>query len=367
MNKIEDFVPNWTSAPGDTIADILRQKDLSTMAFANAVGLTPKATDDLIQGRATITIAMARRLSQVLGASVGFWMSRDVQYRQDAQRLDEKNEQAWLREIPLGDMIIFGWITPTPYPYEELAASLSFFKVASVSDWRQRYASLHEVTAFRTSPSLDSSPASVAAWLRQGEIEAEEIDCKPWQPERFADSLTGIKSLTRYKDPNRFVPELQRICSESGVAVVIVRTPSGCRASGATRFVSPQKAILQLSFRYLTDDHFWFTFFHEAGHLLLHDERKLFPGALDRKLTWILEGLGPDSSKEEQQANDFAARCLIPDKTGLLELPTTQTEVLRFAHRQGIAPGIVVGQLQHLGRLDFEQLNGLKRRFTWDG
>ena len=368
MNKSEEFIPSWSSAPGDTMLDILRQRNLSTTAFANTMGLTIEEIHNLIEGRATITITIARQLADVLGSSVSFWMSRDFQYRQDAQRLDADNLQRWIRELPLGDMIKFGWLIPTPYPSEEIAASLRFFAVSSVSAWRERYASLHDATTFRTSPSLDSRPASVATWLRRGEVEAEQIDCEPWHPERFAGSLTDIRLLSKYKDPNRFLPQLQTICSRGGVAVVIVRTPSGCRASGATRFVSREKAILQLSFRHLTDDHFWFTFFHEAGHLLLHGERNLFTAALNRKPIWILEGLEAENSEEEQQANHFAARCLIPDnfQQQLFELPISHTHIVRFAVQLGISPGIVVGQLQHLGRIGFDQMNSLKRRYTWD-
>src|SRR5262245_53695423 len=134
------------------------------------------------------------------------------------------------------------------------------------------YVGLQQIAAFRTSPSFDSQPSAVAAWLRQGEIETEAFDCNHWDPIRFRESLADIRSLTRQKEPRRFIPALQRCCAESGVAVAIVRAPKGCRASGATRFLTRHKALLMLSFRYLTDDQFWFTFFHEAGHLLLHGD-----------------------------------------------------------------------------------------------
>ena len=138
--------------------------------------------------------------------------------------------------------------------------------------------------------------------------------------------------------------------------MAIVRAPRGCRASGATRFLSANKALLMLSFRYLSDDHFWFTFFHEGGHLLLHSEKSLF-----------LEGADMPSSREEEEANDFAARALIPLEFQplLAGLNADARGVIRFARQVGVSPGIVVGQLQHLGRVDRGQLNGLKRRFRW--
>jgi plasmid maintenance system antidote protein VapI len=356
MTSTQEFRPDWASAPGDTIADILGERGLSVVEFAQHMGQTLDHARDLLQGRATITLGIARRLEQVLGASVEFWMSRDFQYRQDIARIHEADEE-WLAELPIGDMIKFGWLRPAPHPAEEVAACLRFFDVASIPAWREAYGGIQKMVAFRTSPSFDSRPAAVAAWLRQGEIESKAIECSPWDPRRFVESLQSIRSLTREKDPGRFIPELQKRCAGAGVAMVVIRAPNGCRASGATRFLSGSKALLLLSFRYLSDDQFWFTFFHEAGHLLLHGERGFF-----------LEGPDTLPTTEEQEANEFAARTLVPPKykPALLKLPAHGREVIRFARRLGVSPGILVGQLQYYGRIDHKQLNSLKRRFRWE-
>ena len=366
MSSNDGFQPEWTSTPGDTIVDILRERDISVDGFASLIGLSMEDTKALLRGRSTVTIAVARRLSGVLGASVEYWMSRDYQYRQDSRRLQEV-EEGWLRKLPLGDMVKFGWLSPPPLPAEELSACLRFFVVSSVLEWQENYGSLQEMAAFRSSPSFDSRHGSVAAWLRQGEIEADGIECRPWHSGRFYESLSHIRPLTRQKDPSRFIPDLQEICSENGVAVVVVRSPSGCRASGATRFISNSKAILQLSFRYLTDDHFWFTFYHEAGHLILHGERNFFASALEGQKPWILEGAEVPVTQEEQEANEFAAATLIPRQflEELLSLPADRRALIRFSYRVGVSPGVVVGQLQHHGRVRYNQLNELKRRFEW--
>jgi plasmid maintenance system antidote protein VapI/Zn-dependent peptidase ImmA (M78 family) len=356
MANSHEFRPDWASAPGDTIADILAERDLSVAGFAQRMGQTPEHARELLQGRATITIRIARLLEQVLGACVEFWMSRDFQYRQDIARVHIADEE-WLTELPVGDMIKFGWLRPVPHPSEETAACLRFFDVPSVPAWRQAYARVQEIVAFRTSPSFDSRPAAVAAWLRQGEIEGKAVECSPWDPKRFEKSLLAIRSLTRKKDPSRFIPELRKLCAAGGVALAIVRAPNGCRASGATRFLSRNKALLLLSFRYLSDDQFWFTFFHEAGHLFLHGDRDLF-----------IEGVDAPLTTEEREANDFAAHALVPPEfqDALLSLHANGREVIRFARRLGVSPGIVVGQLQHHGKISHRQLNSLKRRFNWE-
>ena len=284
-------------------------------------------------------------------------MARDFQYRQDSRRLHAEG-QDWLRQLPVGDMVRFGWLERPPRPSEELSKCLEFFAVVSVAEWRTKYAGVMDMAAFRTSPSFDSRPESVAAWLRQGEIEAKQVDCESWNRERFEETLMEVRKLTRIKDPCRFLPKLRAACARCGVALVVVRSPSGCRASGATRISGAEKAILQLSFRFLTDDHFWFTFFHEAGHLVLHTES----GDV-----LILEGMDKDRSQQDAEANQFAARMLIPDEyqDHLRSMPTSWQEVVRIASHIGVSPGIVVGQLQHLGRVEFGHLNRLKRRFEW--
>ena len=226
MNSNQGFQPDWTSAPGDTILDLLRERNISDVSFATLMGLSTADTIDLLQGRSTVTLTIARSLTKVLGASVIFWMSRDYHYRQDSKRFHE-DEAEWLRKLPLSDMINFGWLSPPPMPSEELTDTLRFFGVSSVFEWKQKYEHFHETAAFRSSPSFDSQRESTAAWLRQGEIEAANIDCGPWNSERFQSSLDQLRSLTRQKDPNLFLPILQKTCSENGVAVVVVTGSKG--------------------------------------------------------------------------------------------------------------------------------------------
>jgi plasmid maintenance system antidote protein VapI len=360
MSEEIEFQPDWVSAPGETIADILNERALSLADFARHIGHTLAHAEELLSGRAPLTMEIARQLESALGASAAFWITRESQYREDLARLQHfacaETDVNWLREIPLKEMTKFGWIESASGLADQAAACLRFFGVQDVRAWRKAYANLLETATFRTSPSLESLPGAVAAWLRQGEIMSASIECKPWIPKVFKNLLPSIRGLTRQKNPSIFIPELTKRCAECGVAVVILRTPSGCRASGATRFLSAERALLLLSFRYLSEDHFWFTFFHEAGHLLLHSKDALF-----------LEGAEMAPTKEEEEANRFAARVLIPSEfqAALLSLGLDAHEIMRFARLVGVSPGIVVGQLQHLDRIKHHQLNSLKRRFRW--
>ena len=356
MANTSEFLPQWTSPPGDTMADLLSARQLARAEFARLLGESRAFVDALLEGREPITLGLARRLQDVIGGSVAFWMTRDQQYRDDVARLRDAG-LPWLRELPLDDMSRLGWITSNPPPGFEVEALLRYFAVPSVAVWRARYPSVLEAAAFRTSRTFESAPGAVAAWLRQGERVAATIACAPWNSEALRQTLVELRALTRVRDPKRFMPRLQTAAARCGVAVVALPAPSGCRASGAVRWLSDDKALILLSARHLTDDHFWFTFYHECGHLLLHQETQLVLDEEDDAATDI-----------ESEANAFAAEVLVPSayRQALARVRLETMAVLRLASEVGIAPGILVAQLQRINRLPQNRLNRLKRRYQWD-
>lgn len=356
MNNSNDFQPNWASTPGDTISDILKDRKLSLGNFAKKMNSTIDQVRALLHGYISITDEIANKLEKSLGASAEFWKKREHQYRESIKRLKKIEEEKWMTELPLDDMIKFGWIKKSQNTIHDC---LDYFKVPDVWTWRRKYSDVTALTAFRKSNTIKSVPAAVSAWLRQGEIQGDMVECKKWDSLLFKKTLKTLRSLTKKKNPKDFIPVLMEKCAECGVAVSIVRTPKGCTASGATYFINSEKALILLSFRYLSDDHFWFTFFHEAGHLLLHGDRQLFIEEEDEFGRFTIE---------EKEANEFASEMLIPKEfqQRLRTMKISKRELMNFAKDTDVSLGIVIGQLQHLQRVKFENLNTYKRRYTWD-
>lgn len=152
---------------------------------------------------------------------------------------------------------------------------------------------------------------------------------------------------------------MERLCADAGVAVVFVPEIEGTVTSGATMWLSPDKAMIVLSLRHKKNDYFWFTFFHEAAHVLKHGRKEVF-----------IEGerAGASGDEQEQEADRFAQDILIPPgayRSFAASRPRSKGEVRRFAQRMAIAPGIVVGRLQHEGVLPRSHMNDLKIAFTW--
>jgi Zn-dependent peptidase ImmA (M78 family) len=299
-------------------------------------------------------------IAKAVGGTTSFWRKRQATYdhclAKAADSVPSETAIAWLKQIPLSGMASSGWIERQPGGSLGVKTCLAYFGVTGPDEWRRRYAQVATDVAFRTSPTFESSLGPLSAWLRQAEIEATMMSCATWGSDRLKASLPSLRRLTLLREPSKFLPRLKEICTAAGVAVVILRAPQGCRASGATRFVRPDRAMVVLSFRYLSEDHFWFTFFHEIGHLLLHASSATFVDT-DTSATDI----------REREANDFAATTLVPAASqGQMErLNARKMAVIRFAASVKISPGIVVGQMQHRKLFGPDSLNFLKRRYTW--
>jgi HTH-type transcriptional regulator/antitoxin HigA len=238
---------------------------------------------------------------------------------------------------------------------EELRRRLLFFNVPTIDSWHERYGRLLAETRFRTSPSYEAIDSSVLLWLRRGEVEADLVTTRAWSPGNLQDKLGAIRKLSRIGQPSRFLPKLRALLSEAGVAVEIVKTPQGCHASGASRLVAGDKAMILLSFRHRADDQFWFTVFHEIGHLVLHGSKT------------FVDADGTPETDAEREANDFASRCIVPENRfgEFIALPANKDAVVRFSVSLGISAGLTVGQMQHRGTVPYNRLNALKRYWKW--
>lgn len=362
MTQLATFTSDWVSPPGATIADLLAARRMSPAELARDLGETPERVAALLSGKVALNASLADALGKTLGGSSSFWLTRERQYRDSASRLAAQptTAEAWLRTLPLRDMITRGWVARETGAERQAEAALRFFGCADIQEWHSEYARIVAATAYKTSASFASHAGALAAWLRQGEREAAALECAAWDPAALRAALPALRALTLLHRPDSFLPRLRAQCAACGIALVVVRAPTGCRASGATRFISPTKALLLLSFRHLSDDQFWFAFFHEAGHLLLHDLDAVF-------VEGEADGEEAGESDPEAEANAFAAETLVPaaERPRMLDLPAVARDIIRFSREIGIAPGIVVGQLQHHGRLSHAQMQHLKRRYQW--
>lgn len=358
---VNSYQPVSVSPPGATLADLLEERGIRQNELAVRMELTPKFINELIAGKVAISPHVALSLERTLDVAADFWLARDAVYQAYRARLAAEAEldsqSDWLKELPLKEMIEFGWVRKREALRAQVIECLKFFGVASSTAWREQYVKrVHGTAAWRISAQLKHAEGAIASWLRQGELDALNIECKPFDRERLIQALEQARAVTLEPGPEKFIPRLQSMFADCGVAVVFVRAPKGCPASGAVRWVAPEKAVVQLSLRYKTNDHLWFTFFHECAHLLLHGKKMLF-----------LEGAKNLTGTDEDEANTFAAQRLIPQAAfaQFRTLKPSRESIVTFAKEIGIAPGIVVGRMQKESLVAWSEFNDLKVRYAW--
>jgi len=359
LNSVLADGPKWVSAPGDTILSIMEQRELSLEEFARQIGLSEVSAQQLINGSRAVDRSLAQRLAATLGATEQFWIAREHDYR--AAVSPPKNTRVetivqLMAKLPISDMQSFGWIEPSQSAENKALSCLEFFGVSTFAQWQGRYENAFHEAAYRKSTVHNSCEIATTAWLRQGEIETQQEVVAAWSSEVLQDQIEHLRKLTWFKSPSLFLPKVKGLLAKAGVKFAIVRAPKGCTASGAVRVMPDDTPHIQLSFRYLADDQFWFSLFHEIAHLLLHFDR--MP---------ILEKPDGGESEIEQEADDCAGNMIVPTEfvDELHDLTASRFQIIAFAKKVGVAPGLIVGRLQHDGLLRFNQMQHLKRRFVW--
>ena len=353
------FKPDYAIAPGATITEALEERDMSQRELALRLGMNEVMLSDIVRGKRPITAETARGLELALGIPFQFWMNAESRYREHLARIQEEKQFfewiEWAKSFPFADMARLGWVPkiPATAPIARVRALLSFLQVTSPKNWDAVYKDMN--IAYRKTDAFKTHQADLGVWLRQGERMAQKIECAPYDKARFEDALKQIRTLSKSL-PTNFGQQIVDLSAQCGVAVVYVPALKGSRASGATRWLSKDKAMIQLSLRHKSDDHFWFTFFHEAAHILKHSKKE------------ILVELPSNEDPKEIEANNWSANFLIPkaEWSAFTERATFPPKVIvGFANQVGIAPGIVVGRLQREKRLEFSARNELKRKLDF--
>lgn len=346
------YEPDLVLPPGETLVEVLSERGMTQAELAARTGLSAKHINQIVKGLAPITPDTALLLESTTGLSARVWSNLEIAYREHESRQEQvarlADDLAWLDELPINELIRKGWVQKGASPVDRLLSVCRFFGVANRAAWDAVW---HKPTSYRTSRAFSSDPGAVAAWLRIGELRASRIECDPFDKAALSKALPELRSLTCDRDFDRSWSALVERCRRVGVVVVAEAEIKGARINGAARWLTPDKALVQLSFRHKRSDTVLFTFFHELGHLLLHSKKDTF--------------INDDAAHSgvEQEADGFASRLLIPrafeSELGAL---VTSADAKRFAARIGVGSDIVAGRLQHDDRWSFKRGHDLIRQ-----
>lgn len=361
------FAPDWVLTPGDSILDLAEERGWTQGELAQRLGYSEKHISQLVNGKVPITVDAAQRLERVLGSSMDFWLKLEANYQKHKARLEAAEQHtrwvSWLDELPTKELMAAGAINKVRNVARNkpdiVEACLRFFGVASPDEWRSHYGGMH--VAFRRSRDEQSDVGAISGWLRLGEQAVEKQETPKYDKAHFTKALNEIRTLT-CEPPEVFHPHMVELLRRAGVLLAIVPAIPRAHVSGVARWLGPTRPLIQLSLYGKTNDKFWFTFFHEAAHILLHADSK------EDKQSIFLDDPNASHSADprEQEANQWAGDFLIPRQyVNTLSTLRTKKAVSDFAQAIGIHPGIVVGRLQHDHYIEPSWMNGLKESFRF--
>jgi HTH-type transcriptional regulator / antitoxin HigA len=355
MSQVYKYEPDYAVPPGSTLKEVLAEQGLSQTNFAMRTGMTEKTISQIINGMASISVDTAEKFELVLGIPANFWNRRELAYREAITRTEEikklEADTAWLKELPVQELVNRKLIEPSKDKSVMVRRLLEFFGVSSVEAWRNVLK--NSAVQFRGGEAHLKYPGYVAAWRRIGVVKAQGMNTAPFDATEFKTALASIRTMTTLP-ARQWLAGMPIACANAGVVVLVIPEIPKASISGAARWITKDKALIQLSLKYRTNDQFWFTFFHEAGHILLHG-RQVF----------VDYGYSTETI-EEKEANQFARDMLIPpEQAKRLPFLKTTRQIRKFAESIGIAAGIIVGRMQHDDLLHPSQFVELKNKLEW--
>jgi HTH-type transcriptional regulator / antitoxin HigA len=360
-DKESTYQPDYAVPPGETLDEILAESGMDQKELAVRLEMSPKTINQIIHGKAPITHETAIGLERVTRVPASFWLNREAVYRERLARIDDaKRLEAdldWLKDIPAKELRDRGCIQAKRRSPEMLDEVLSFFGVTSTEAWQKYWAGFQERfrIAARKSNRHETRDAALAVWIRLGQIEAQRIDCEPFDLQRFRDAVQQIRTCTTHA-PEDFVPKMKSLCAQCGVAFVLVPEIKKVPWHGACWWITARKAVIELNLRGRTEDQYWFSFFHEAGHIAKQHSKKA-----------VFINTGVEDDAQEREANEFAMDVLIPkERRAEIGQLHSSSAIRCFAEDLDISPGIVAGQYQRMTQCyNRKWVHNLKRRFEW--
>ena len=323
--------------PGLELEKRINECGMSRKELALRTGVTEKHISTVINGERGISTGFARKLGYVFPKAQD-WLRLQNEYDQEQLQIkDQQNitedELAVLK--PLHDI--------TQYFIEQQYMHNNCGDVTKVMQLRSllnisNLTSIPQITynaAYRVqlSKNIRVNPYVLFAWQRLCEKKTENITVRcGLDKDRLRDSLPDIKSMM-FGKIDEGVQLLQECFASCGIAFQVVKNFRGAPVQGFIKESANNKIILCLTIRGKRADTFWFTLFHEIGHVLNGDLGISFKG----------------KNEEEEEADLFARNILIPqdqyENFIRLHRYFDEATICKFASSIKRDPGIVLGRL----------------------
>ena len=356
------YISDLAIHAGEFLEETLEEIGMTQVELANRLGRPIQAVNEIIKGKKSITSTTALELEDVLGIPSHIWLGLESEYQIVIARQEElkqmEEESKSLKNYPYADLVKLGFVKATTKAVEKVDELKRFFSVAKLAQIPQVQA--YE-PAFRVANTNNVSNEAIATWIQAVRLKAKDMQTDKFDKKKLKDSLAQIKSLMNL-DIKEAINQIQKILNSCGISLVLLPHFKNTKVHGATFWLDNEKAVIAMTLRGSYSDIFWFSFFHEIGHILLHPKREVFleNECVDAKL-----------EKQEDEANEFASETLINEKEYnkfVLKNDFSKNSVVNFAQQLRTKTSIVVGRLMHDKIIHFGnyKLLNLRDKYTWE-
>ncbi len=328
--------------PGYYIKEIVDESGLTQEDFAKRLDTTPKNLSLLVRGEQNLSIDIAVKLSRMIGTSVNYWLNLQNAY--DSLIAEFKSEKELVRERIIFENFDYKFFRENyalpDFPRqkdEQIKALRSFLNVATLTVLSKKDMSV----SFRNSASglTEANTIKANAMVQIAANMALKTKAPRFNKKSFEAAVEYALTLTRnHRD---FYPLIRKAFLDAGVIFIILPNISGSKTNGATKKVGDH-IMLMVNDRRLNADSFWFTLFHEIGHIMNGDLGISFEG---------------ERGDREDAADKFAENSLIPYEKYQEFIARARFDlrsIKDFANKIDRDPGIVLGRLQNDKKVDFD-------------
>lgn len=354
------IAPVFVIHPGESLKERLDDDSITQTDLAKRTGVKKEYIAQIVKGNKLISPDFALKLEMVLGIPSSFWNNLVMNYKDAFSRIkaeeDLQKEKKYLTLYNFRELAKLGLVEKTTKYKDKIINLRKYLGVSSIE-----YYPLEASACYRKSDKHVASAYKLSAWIRKGEIDAKRIDTVKFNLTKLKSILPELRKLTT-EDPSVYSLKLQNLLSQAGIALVYFHHLEKTYANGVTKWVNPDKALILLSIKGKYADVFWFSLFHELGHIIKKHSKKKAHIAFDSKY------IKREVDIEEDEADEFARNALIPkDKyEGFIKKGKFFSGSIKiFARELGVHQGIVAGRLAKEHRIPWEHVTALRQSIEW--
>ena len=339
------YIPTVVFHPAETLREKLEEMGMGIKEFALRTGKPEKTIIAVLNEESSLTPEMAVLFENITNIPANFWINKQARYnefiarKRHAEAISEAEN--WAKEFPYAEMAKNNWVAPTRLLEEKTINLLNYFGVATHKGWESLHMESELKVAAYTSLKQTHEPHAISAWLRQGELQAKQINAPVFDVKKLKANIPAMRKLM-VEQPVNFFEQLQELCFEAGVILLFTPKLPKVPLSGSTRWIN-ENPLIQLTARYGQNDRFWFTFFHELGHIILHGKKYISLENVD---------FAAADPQKEQEAHDFAVKHTFSkeqEEKLLREHPNSITaeDIVGYAQEFNTHPAMIIGRLQY--------------------